>query len=71
MSAIKRGKKGRTHYPQSYYQYNERKSGIFIRLTKEKKEALDKYKGTMSYGEAIGILVDSYNINKIIMKRNI
>jgi hypothetical protein len=60
MSTIKRGKKGKaTHYPPSYYRYNERKPGIFIRLTKERKERLDKYGGTMSYGEAIGKLLDS------------
>jgi hypothetical protein len=60
MSTIKRGKKGKAaHYPPSYYRYNDRKPGIFIRLTKEKKEALDKYKGTMSYGDAIGTLLDS------------
>jgi hypothetical protein len=56
----KKGKKGKvTHYPPSYYRYNEKKHGIFIRLTKEQKEVLDRYKGTISYGEAIGTLLDS------------
>ena len=64
MSTIKSMKKGKApHYPPSYYRYNERKTGIFIRLTKEKKEALDKYRGTKSYGESIGTLPDS-KLNK-------
>lgn len=53
MSLKKTEKRAKRHYPPSYYKYNEKKPGIFIRFTKEEKEALDNFKGKMSYEEAI------------------
>ena len=52
-------KKAKHHYPPAYYRYNERKPGIFIRLSKETKYKLDIYRGRMSYGEAIKKLLDN------------
>ena len=51
-------KKTKRHYPQAYYRYNEKKPGIFIRLSKEIKNELDNYRGKMSYGEAVERLLD-------------
>jgi hypothetical protein len=48
-----REKKAKRHYPPAYVRYNQKKPGIFIRLSKESKDRLDKYRGKMSYGEAI------------------
>jgi len=41
------------HYPPSYYRYRERHPSISVRLSKELKEALDAYRGGLSYGRAI------------------
>ncbi|MEM1547386.1 MAG: hypothetical protein QXE38_03725 [Candidatus Methanomethylicia archaeon] len=41
------------HYPPSYYRYRESHPAISIRLSKDLKEALDAYRGNLSYSEAI------------------
>jgi len=39
--------------PPSYYRYKEKHPTVSVALTQELKDSLDKYRGDMSYGEAI------------------
>ena len=45
-------------YPPSYYRYRETHPAISIRLTKSLKEALDAYRGDLSYAKAIRKLLE-------------
>jgi hypothetical protein len=48
------------HYPPAYYRYQEKKPGVFLRLSKEQKKALDNYRGKLSYGQAISNLISEH-----------
>jgi hypothetical protein len=45
-------------YPPSYYRYRETHPAISVRLTKSLKEALDAYRGDLSYARAIRKLLE-------------
>jgi hypothetical protein len=45
-------------YPPSYYRYRETHPAISVRLTKSLKEALDAYRGDLSYAKAIRKLLE-------------
>jgi len=45
-------------YPPSYYRYRKTHPAISVRLTKSLKEALDAYRGDLSYAKAIRKLLE-------------
>ena len=52
---------GKRHYPPAYYKYQKKKPGIFLRISREQKQILDNYRGSLSYGQAIINLISEYS----------